>query len=818
VTLGIDEKPVTEQGGAKGHGFLVLAGLCLLFAGSGCSALIYEIVWYQLLQLAIGSTALSLGLLLASFMGGLCIGSLAQPRLFRHAHPLRLYAVIEAGIALFGLAELVVIPLVLKIYMAGGADGVFDIVLRALICMICLLPPTILMGASLPAIARLFHGNAAGATRWGLLYGANIAGAVLGCVAAGFYLLRLTDTVVTSLAAVAINLIVAGLGLVMAKRLVAPASSPAPAPPRLAHFDSVLLATALSGAAALGGEVVWTRLMGLTFGATVYAFSIILAVFLVGLALGTGIGSGLGRIANPRRMLALSQLAAAAGTAWAAYMIAVKIPYWNVDPGLVAGPWRVFWLDIMRAGLALLPVTLAWGASFPLAFAALADANKDSGAQVGAVYAANTFGAILGALGVSLLAIPLLGTAGSEKLVLLACGGAAMILLLPRDNEGLWRLGLALAAMLMAVGLGRTVQPVPGELIAYGRRTPSNHGFSTILFTAEGRNSSIAVSRWHQDNSLQFHVSGKVEASTNPDDMRLQRMLGHLSALIHKNPQSVLVVGFGAGVTAGSFTTYPEVKHITICEMEPLIPPVSTQWFKPQNYDVMHDPRTRIVYDDARHFIATTTQKFDIITSDPIHPFVKGSAALYSRDYYEMVKAHLNPGGVVTQWVPLYESDLATVKSEIATFFAVFPHAFIYANTAGGLGYDLVLVGQVTAPPINLDALAVRANTPAYAKVRDSLTDVGFASTDDLLATYTGAKGDFGHWIQGAQINTDRDMRLQYLAGMAVNHSEEDAIYRSLRAAAKPPGEAVFIGNPDHRRILQAKIAAGPQTGNNDGD
>jgi spermidine synthase len=167
----------------KPSALLALAGLCLLFAGSGCSALIYEIVWYQLLQLAIGSTALSLGLLLASFMGGLCIGSLALPRLFRETHPLRLYAIIEAGIALFGLAELVVIPLVLKLYVAGSADGVFDIVLRALICLFCLLPPTILMGASLPAIARLFQGNAAGATRWGLLYGANIVGAVLGCVA-----------------------------------------------------------------------------------------------------------------------------------------------------------------------------------------------------------------------------------------------------------------------------------------------------------------------------------------------------------------------------------------------------------------------------------------------------------------------------------------------------------------------------------------------------------------------------------------------------------------------------------------------------------
>ncbi len=170
-------------------------------------------------------------------------------------------------------------------------------------------------------------------------------------------------------------------------------------------------------------------------------------------------------------------------------------------------------------------------------------------------------------------------------------------------------------------------------------------------------NSSIAYSKW-EDQTTYFHVTGKVEASTEPQDMSLQRMLGHLPAILSANPKSILVVGCGAGVTAGSFVVHPEVEHITICEIEPRIPPATAIYFANANvHNVMKDPRTRIVFDDARHFVLTANEKFDIITSDPIHPWVKGMASLYTTEYFELCKKHLNPGGIVTQWVPLYESS-----------------------------------------------------------------------------------------------------------------------------------------------------------------
>jgi len=364
-------------------------------------------------------------------------------------------------------------------------------------------------------------------------------------------------------------------------------------------------------------------------------------------------------------------------------------------------------------------------------------------------------------------------------------------------------LGLA-ASLAMAGWLAAKVSDVPGDLIAYGRRIITSSSSSKILYTGEGINSSIAISQWN-DGALQFHVSGKVEASTEPYDMRLQRMLGHLPALFHQDePHSVLIVGFGAGVTAGSFVPYPGIRRIVICEMEPLIPPVATQYFGKENYNVMHDPRVQIVYDDARHFVLTTNEKFDIITSDPIHPWVKGSATLYSKEYFELVKQHLNPGGIVTQWVPLYETDADTVKSELATFFDVFPNGSIWGNDNNGTGYDTALLGQVEAPKLDVDAVERRLMSPEFATVAQSLRDVGFNSVLDLLATYAGQRQDLMPWLEGAEINRDGNLRLQYMAGLALNDSLEGPIYTQILSYRRYPENMLIVSDAAREAVRNA--------------
>ncbi len=787
------------SGGARRH----LPLLILLFAGSGCAALIYEIVWYQLLQLVIGSSAVSLGVLLATFMGGLCLGSLLLPRLkFSGEHPLRVYAKLELGIAICGVLVLFLMPLVDSVYTAAVGHGMPAILLRALVSGLCLVPPTFLMGASLPAASRWIKASPEGVSWLGLLYGANTAGAVLGCLLAGFYLLRVFDLGTATFVAAAINIGVALLSFSLAKREPEHDAVDATVPAIARGAWPVYLTIALSGATALGAEVIWTRLLGLMLGATVYTFSIILAVFLIGLGAGsTGGAHFAGTSRNPKALLGWSQMLLAAAIAWTAYQLSHSLPYWPINPLLSTSPWFTFQIDLVRCLWTILPAALLWGASFPLALAAAASEESDPGRLVGGIYAANTGGAILGALSASMILVPGIGTGASQSVLIGLCTLSGLLILVPLLRPFRLINALALvAATAAAVLLVGSVAPVPGMLIAYGRRMMTSLGRSKVMYTGEGINSSIAITEW-DDGAVQFHVSGKVEASTESYDMRLQRMLGHLPALVHKDPKSVLIVGFGAGVTAGSFVVHPEIQRIVICEMEPLIPPTATKYFGPQNYFVVNDKRTQVIYDDARHFVLTTPEKFDIITSDPIHPWVKGSATLYSKEYFELVKQHLNPGGVITQWVPLYESDPQTVKSEIATFFDAFPNGTIWGNDISGGGYDLVLMGQVDPVKINLDTMQARLDDPQHARVAASMREVGFANAVQLLATYAGQEPDLRGWLAGAEINRDGNLRLQYMAGLALNVSKEGAIYSEMLKYRRFP-ENLFAGSEEKLRAL----------------
>ncbi len=814
-----------------------LAPLLLLLAGSGCAALIYEIVWFQLLQLVIGSSAVSLGLLLASYMGGLCLGSAAFARWVpkdatgRYA-PRRVYAMLELGIGAFGILALFGVPSIGELSLMVPKAGLAGLVFRGFIAGLCLLPPTLLMGGTFPAAARWVEDRAPARTResargsvvWlGLLYAANTCGAVAGCVLAGFYLLRVHDLAVATYTAASINLAVALIayllpGTVRAapKELAGTTEAdaggkagvprrfggrvgavPAPTrqtgmwPPRAAGVTWIYLSIGLSGFAALGAEVVWTRLLSLLLGATVYTFSIILAVFLAGIWAGSAAGSAVARQfrGDARLALAACQLLIVLACAWTAHTIAA-LPYWPVDPTLSIDPWMNFQLDVIRCAWAILPAALFWGASFPLALACAAREGEDPARLTGEVYAANTAGAIAGALLFSLVLIPWAGTAGAQQILVWApaAGAAAALVPMARLNRGFqWLAAGCAAALLLGLIATSAIAAVPWQMLAYGHRvalalhaahTGAEEGQAKPLFVGEGVDSSVVIAQRGDDRI--FFVSGKSEASSAPVDMRLQRMMGHLPALVHPHPASVLVVGFGAGVTAGSFVPYPEVRSIVVCELEPLIPPASGKFFAKQNNNVINDARTHVVYDDARHYILTTADKFDVITTDPIHPWVKGTSALYSKEYYELVKAHLNPGGVVAQWLPLYESDENTVKTELATFFSVFPGATVWSNYLDVDGYDLVLMGRAEESPIDVDAMDRRLKSPGYAAVSASLAEVKFPSAVDLLDTYAGRAPDLQPMIAGAQINDDLSMRLQYLAGLGLNAEESARLYHEI--------------------------------------
>jgi spermidine synthase len=791
------------------HSRRLLPALLLLFVGSGCAALIYEVVWFQLLELVIGSSAVSMGVLLGTFMGGMCLGSLLLPRFVSaDAHPLKVYAWLELGIGLSGLLLLFGMPIVGGAYTAWAGTGVVGLLLRGVAASICLLPPTMLMGATLPAIARWIERTPDGVAWLGFFYGGNTAGAVLGSLLAGFYLLSVYDISITTYVAVVLNLIVAVLAMMLAAK-----APEVPLAPAMSSFSRprgstlVYVVIGLSGLTALACEVLWTRLLSLMLGATTYTFSLILAVFLAGIGIGSSAGSALARgMQRPRIALAWCQLALCVAMAWTTWILTESLPYWPINPSLSPNAWFQFQLDLVRCIFAMLPGAILWGASFPLALAAAASKDEDPARLVGRVYAANTLGAIVGALSASLVLVVWLGTQHSQQLLIVLAALSGLLLLAEAKASIVTVTAVAAVAGLLTV----TVHPVPGILVAYGRYAATQLGQSDIIYVGEGWNASVAVSE-RANGVRNYHNAGKVQASSEPQDMRLQRMLGHLTTLVPANPKTVVVIGCGAGVTAGAVSIDPAVEHETIAEIEPLVPRVVSTYFAEHNFDVVRNPKVRIHVDDARHFLFTTREKFDGITSDPLDPWVKGAAMLYTREFFELAKSRLNPGGIMTLFVQLYESNTAAVKSEVATFFEAFPNGMIFANTYNGAGYDLVLLGQVDGTKINLDDIDARLERPEYAPIKKSLSEIGMTSAVDLFATYGGSAKDMQPWLQDAEINRDRNLRLQYLAGRGLNLYQADKIYAEMLPFARPP-ENVFSGSEGKMRELMQRIQGAQQS------
>ena len=409
--------------------------------------------------------------------------------------------------------------------------------------------------------------------------------------------------------------------------------------------------------------------------------------------------------------------------------------------------------------------------------------------------------------------IPQLGTQSSQRLLIVVAAVAALLMLVyrPTNIVGPLRLSGSAASLLVMVvavtgWLLTTVIPVPPILVGYGRfvaRRINNHG--EFIFAGEGMNSSMAVSQLG-NGVLNYHNAGKVQASSEPQDMRLQRMLGHMATLLPAQaPLSVLVIGCGAGVTAGSVSIDPRLRREVIAEIEPLVPAVVSKFFSAHNFSVVQNPKVEVKIDDARHYLMTTRDTFDAITSDPFDPWVKGAAGLYTREFFTLIKDKLNAGGVVTVFVQLYESNTEAVKSEVGTFLEVFPDGMVFGNEHQGAGYDVVLVGQKTPAPINVDAIAARLALPEYAPVAASLSEIGINSAIELMATFTARADQLRPWLADVQINLDKNLRLQYLAGFGLNLYEQATIYSAMMPQRRYP-EGLFTGSPATLAELRARI------------
>ncbi len=789
--------------------------LAVLFGLSGCAALIYEVIWLHLLRLVIGCSSFSLGILLACFMGGMGLGSLLAPRLVSvKSHPLRMYAWLEMGIAGMGLGLVYLSPQIHVLYQWLTAVGIFGQWAKVVIGAGFVIVPAFFMGATLPIVAQWLQDEKQPAASLGALYATNILGGVTGCLLTGFVILRYWDVLMGTYMAMTLNITVALLSWRLA--------STHPMRPERARQtrdgDTALGPAALpflacvvacSGFTALGAAVVWTRLLGLILGGTIYTFSIILAVYLAGLSLGSTIGAALTtRVKHPLLALGVFQ-----------GILVLTLPSAAGHFGAVSNPMDFIWNGLLRAepkGLGdtlcamwiVVPSTLCWGATFPLALAALRRQATGLGRCVGLLGAANTGGAVVGALLTSFWLIPTHGTQITQRVFVVCSTGVALAVVAvgarqcardpgpPGRGDGNRRLSLggSVLAMLLIVGLGihgtlRTPK-VSQDLLAHARVSVRKEG--TVLYCDEGVHSPVLVKSWEGDIRT-LHISGKVVASNELEEMRLQRLLGHIPQLLHPNPKSVLIIGLGTGVTAGTFVVDPRIEHITICELEPTVRGAAEAFFSDVNHDVLTDPRTRLVYDDARHFLATARQKFDIIAADPIHPWVRGAAALYSQEFYALCKQHLTEHGVVSQWLPLRSMDEAAVKSETVTLFGAFDRATLWHTGHFKSRRHMIICGSLAPVPVDVRATErwLQQN-PAF---RQSLDALQLSSISDLLSLYSGQKRDLGPWLQDAVVNRDWAMRLEHLAGRAFTYRLSEEIFETITGYRVFP-ENVFVNVP----------------------
>jgi len=748
----------------------------LLFFASGLSALVYQTVWARLLARRLGSDATGVAVVLAVFMAGLALGSALCAGLARRARrPVALFAFIELALAVWAVLSprlLAALPVV---------DGMSA---RAGSAALVLLGPTALMGATFPLMGRIAIAQRAQTGRGtSAFYGANTLGAAAGAVLGPFVLMPGLGLSGALVAAGGLELAVA-LGAALLLR--APERTEVPAPARWSGWarEPLLWATGLLGASALALEVLLTRVLVALSGASIYAFAIVLATFLAGLGLGARwIDAGEGESEHHARWLGRAALAIPPLVLAGLWLVA-----WRAgEHELLAGARnrmprgsslaRLWFVHAVLAALALLPPTLAFGRALPSAVAALAARRKEQPLEgvLAAVYACNTAGSLLGALLAAFVLLPSLGLAGGIAAALVPAFAAAA---LTRRTLREW-----VPAALATAGLAAALAPGSAP---DARRIDGAHDAHASVVVEESPGSPEPV--------RSLRVNGKVVATTAPVDLRLQRLLGHVPSLLHGSVERALVIGLGTGMTAGALLAHPSLEELTVVEISRALPEHGTAHFAAWNGDLLRDPRTTVVIEDGRHYLARRREAvWDLVTSDPIHPWTAGSSDLYSLEHFERMRARLAPGGIASQWLPLYQLSERDVRTVVATWCAAFEHV-----SAWLAAYDLVLVGS-GEPHGGPESLG-RASWPV--RVAESLAGAGVRDPVDLAALYVADDRALRAFCAGEPAMRDDRPVLEfraprsYLAGYSVE---------ALRWAARDEALALV---PEAARPRAAELRA----------
>lgn len=770
----------------------------LLFFLSGAAGLVYEVTWARSLGLVFGASHLAVATVLAVYMGGQALGAtIFGPRVDRAARPLRFFGLLELGIAASALAFLGLMRLYPVVYgplaRLGEDSGAYLTFLRTAFAVAAIVVPTTLMGGTLPALVRFVARSEDETSRQlSFLYAFNTFGAVTGVLLAGFVLLSALGVTSTLVVAAAMSTAVGSAALLLDRRAAASPSTPALAParpeavpvaPAPVGRDALarrltLLGIGVSGFCALGYEVLWTRMLALVVGTSVHSFAIMLVAFLAGIGIGSHAFGVLGRRLEGGRPRAAALTFAATQVIIGVAALAVTVlmrelpvaaqQVQNLLAGISDTEFGTRLLASAGVAFAFMFVPAFFmGFAFPAAVAVWSAGRADRGRAVGRVLSVNTVGAILGAVVSGFVLIYLFGIERSLQMLVVVNVAAGLAVAAAVALPG--RLVVAVPALAAAVLVLRGASPGWGRVwdqkyfATYTNNARSLESPEQIrerlrdvdvLYYHEGVNETVSVIR--PKGSIQtFIVNGRPEASTALMDVQLQRTLGHLPMLLHPNPRRVFVLGTGTGMTLGSTSIHPEVERLVLGEIEEGMLGVA-RTFADWNSHVLDHPRLKVVLNDARNFLATTREEFDVVSADPIHPWSGGAGYLYTREYFRSVSDRLAPGGIAAQWLPLYELSVRDVKTVVRTFAESFEHVLVWLTY-----YDAVLVGSSSPIVVDEEALARRMAVPA---IRDDLAPIQMGTPDDLLSFFLMGTEGARAFGRGGDLNTDDNLVLEFSA------------------------------------------------------
>jgi len=723
---------------------------------SGMAAIVYQVLWVRQLGLVVGVEVYSITVAVSAFFAGLALGGAVFGRIADKLHsPARLYAALEVAIALCAITTTLLLPRAAMpfVWMTEHAG-----VLAWLLPFVLVGLPAFAMGGTLPVAVRAVHASGREAARvGGLLYAANTAGGILGALSASFMMVPLLGVRGAAVAAALLNVAAGVMVLVAFSPKAEMEVRDAKDAGDVAISWVALTLYAIAGGVALGYEVVWTQAIGQFVSTRAFAFSIVLAVYLTGLAIGGWVGARLaGRVRESWGVFGL--LIAGAGLA-AMVEFAVMGP-WVVKAQYAVGNLALTVTGSLAAkmyasfaaagvGMVLVP-TLLLGAAFPMALRLMVGV-RDVGLDVGAVVAANTAGGILGTLVVGFWMIPALGLV--KTLALLTIGAAAVGLIATltgsRVQRGMkWAIGAVVAAI-VGVSLLTPANKLAELLLA-------TRGGGTLVFYEEGRGATVAVAQQRSKDNVfrRLFIQGVSNSGDAMPSMRYMRLQAMLPLMIHGGePRRVMIVGFGTGITAGETLRYPGLEKRVCAELLPAV--VRSGEMFPENYRAWSDPRVEIRIRDGRQELMRSAERYDVITLEAPPPSAQGVANLYSTEFYALAKKRLMPKGLFAQWLPIPTQNERETRELVRSFLDAFPYATLWTTEL----HEMLLIGSEM--PIRLDARTMATRFTAESLVA-SLKGIGVESPASLLAMWITGREGLERFASDARPVTDDRPRVEY--------------------------------------------------------